>query len=243
MKRNAKNSFTRTIALIVMLSQTPRLPGRCILLLLLLLLLLHQGKTDQVALYQAVDKFSTGCNATLIVRGDTVSGCKLVLLDKERGKTCCYSAPERRDTLCDPSIQSESCREKVKVVEEPGFCNITLPNIVKEDAGPYLVIFPGKVNDNQELEVQVVEKSDKGLFLPAASAISRYEEVRGDFVPGTTGTISILGNTNSGCKILLVEMSRNLTCCFSKASRGETLCHPDTQSTACRKKDRYRIFL
>ena len=167
-----------------MLSQTPRLPGRCILLLLLLLLLLHQGKTDQVALYQAVDKFSTGCNATLIVRGDTVSGCKLVLLDKERGRTCCYSAPERRDTLCDPSIQSESCREKVKVVEEPGFCNITLPNIVKEDAGPYLVIFPGKVNDNQELEVQVVEKSDKGLFLPAASAISRYEEVRGDFVPG-----------------------------------------------------------
>ena len=236
MNRSAK----KNVDLIVMLSQTPRLPRRCILLLLLLL---HQGKTDQLALYQAVDKFSTGGNATLIVRGDTVSGCKLVLLDKERGRTCCYSASERRDTLCDPSIQSESCREKVKVVEEPGFCNITLPNIVKEDAGPYLVIFPGKVNDNQELEVKVVEKIDKGLFLPAASAISRYEEVRGDFVPGTTGTISILGNTNSGCKILLVEMSRNLTCCFSTASRGETLCHPDTQSSACRKKDMYRIFL
>ena len=60
-----------------------------------------------------------------------------------------------------------------------------------------------------------------------------------DFIPGTSGRISVRGTTKTaGCKFIMVDMSKNLTCCFSATSRGVSLCHPDTQSDGCRKKDR-----
>ena len=66
-----------------------------------------------------------------------------------------------------------------------------------------------------------------------------------DFIPGTNGRISVRGTTKTaGCKFIMVDMSKNLTCCFSATSRGVSLCHPDTQSDGCRKKDRCdRTFL
>ena len=197
--------------------------------------------TSRVSKYQLVSQFSSGANATLLVKGDTVSGCKLVLLDRPRNKTCCYSAPQRKETMCEPEIQSGSCRSKdtVKVEEHPGYCKITFSNINQRDAGPYLVIFPGRVNDNEQFELKVEDKGEERTTseLPPVSDISRYEEVV-NFVPGTTAILSVLGNTGSGCKFLLMDQTRNLTCCFSASSRGETLCHPDTQSIACRTKER-----
>ena len=60
-----------------------------------------------------------------------------------------------------------------------------------------------------------------------------------DFIPGAIGRISVRGTTKTkGCKFIMVDMSKNLTCCFSATSRGVSLCHPDTQSDGCRKKDR-----
>ena len=219
----------------------PQLSRSCILLPLLFQQM-NTGSTSRLSRYQSASQFSPGSNATLLVKGDTVSGCKLVLLDRARNKTCCYSAPEREETMCEPAIQSRGCRskDKVKVEEHPGYCKITFSKINQEDAGPYLVIFPGRVNDNKQFEVEVEENNDKRTLsgIPPASDISRYEEVM-DFFPGTTAIVSVLGNTGSGCKFLLMDQARNLTCCFSASSRGDTLCHPDTQSIACRTKERY----
>ena len=212
---------------------------------ILLPLLFHQmntGSTSRVSKHQLVSQFSAGSNATLLVKGDTVSGCKLVLLDRPRNKTCCYSAPERKETMCEPGIQSGGCRSRdtVKVEEHPGYCKTTFYNINQGDSGPYLVIFPGRVNDNEQFELNVEDDSEERTMseLLPVSDISRYEEVM-DFVPGTTATVSVPGNTGSGCKFLLLDQGRNLTCCFSASSRGETLCHPDTQSIACRTNERY----
>jgi len=192
-----------------------------------------------------VSQFSAGSNATLFVKGDTVSGCKLVLLDRERNKTCCYSAPVREETMCDPGVQSEGCRgkESVKVEEHPGYCTFTFSNITEEDAGPYLVIFPGRAKDNERVEVKVDENNSENRLLselPQVSDILQYEEVL-DFLPGKTATMSVQGVAGSGCKFLLLNQARNFTCCFSAAARGDTLCNPDTQSSACRNKDRYRV--
>ena len=228
-----------------MLLQTlvPQLLRSCILLPLLF----HQinsDSTSRLSRYQSVSQFSVGSNATLLVKGDTVSGCKLVLLERERNKTCCYSAPAREETMCDPGIQSEGCRgkESVAVEEHPGYCKIFFSDIKSDDAGPYLVIFPGRVKDNKQFEVKVEDNNNSDnkrmlSTLPQVSDISRYEEVL-DFLPGTTATVSVLGNTGSGCKFLLLDQARNLTCCFSASSRGDTLCNPDTQSIACRNKNR-----
>ena len=191
----------------------------------------------RLSLYQSVFQFSPTSNAVVLVKGDTVSGCKLVLIDRVRHKTCCFSAREREETMCDPSIQSGGCRslESLKVEEHPGYCKIVFFKIKIEDAAPYLVIFPGKVNDNEEFDIKVSDDSEERIIpgLPPVSDISRFEEVE-DFVQGTTATVSVLGNTQSGCKFLFH------TCCFSSTSRKDTLCHPDTQSGACRTKERWR---
>ena len=193
--------------------------------------------------YQSVSKFSAGSNATLFVKGDTVSGCKLVLLDREKNKTCCFSAPAREETMCDPGIQSGGCRRKesVKVEEHPGYCTFTFSDITEEDAGPYLAIFPGRAKDNEQVEVKVDENNSEEKILselPTVSNIYQYEEVL-NFLPGKTATVSVQGQTGSGCKFLLLDREKNLTCCFSAAARRDTLCNPDTQSIACRSKDRY----
>jgi len=67
--------------------------------------------------------------------------------------------------------------------------------------------------------------------------------ITGSFQPRLNNLdIGEAGNlSRSGCKFLLLDQTRNLTCCFSASSRGETLCHPDTQSIACRTKERYRV--
>ena len=220
----------------------PQLSRSCILLPLLFHQINTESSTSKVFKYQSVNQFSPGSNATLLVKGDTVSGCKLVLLDRMRNKTCCFSAPERKDTLCEPGIQSGGCRSKdaVNVEEHRGFCKITFYNFNQNDAGPYLVIFPGRVNDNEQFELKVEENSEERTWsgFPPVGDISRYEEMM-DFVPGTTAIISVPGYTGSGCKFLLLDQGRNLTCCFSASSRGDTLCHPDTQSIACRTKERF----
>ena len=67
----------------------------------------------------------------------------------------------------------------------------------------------------------------------------QYHNQQLDFIPGTSGKISVRGTTKTaGCKFIMVDMSKNLTCCFSATSRGVSLCDPDTQSDGCRKKDR-----
>ena len=137
-------------------------------------LLFHQinaTSTSQLSKYQSVSKFSAGSNATLLVKGDTVSGCKLVLLDRVRNKTCCYSAPERGETLCEGDIQTGGCRSKdtIKVEEHPGYCKIAFSKIEEGDAGPYLAIFPGRVNDNKQFESPIEvsrPKVVKKLFSP-----------------------------------------------------------------------------
>ena len=200
---------------------------------------------SRLSRYQSVSQFSQGSNATLLVKGDTVSGCKLVLLDRVRNKTCCFSTPEREESMCEPSIQSGGCRslESVKVEEHPGYCKIILSEIKLEDTGRYMVIFPGNVSNNKEFEVKVLSsKSDERLIsgLPPISAISMFEEVQ-DFLPGTTATLSVPGyEAGSGCKFLLLDQDRNVACCYSATSRGDTLCNPDTQSSICRTKEGYK---
>ena len=129
----------------------------------------------------------------------------------------------------------------MKVEEHPGYCTFTFSNITEEDAGPYLAIFPGRVNDNKHVDVKVDDNNSEERLLselPPVSDISKYEEVI-DFLPGTTATISVQGVMRAGCKFLLQDKATNLTCCFSAASRGDTLCQVDNQSSACRNKDRY----
>ena len=195
----------------------------------------------RLSLYQSVYQFSPTSNAVVLAKGDTVSGCKLVLLDRVRNRTCCFSAREREETMCEPSIQSGGCRslESLKVEEHPGYCKIVFFKIKIEDAAPYLVIFPGKVNDNEQFDIKVSDDSEERILpgLPPVSDISRFEEVE-DFVPGSTAAVSVLGNTESGYKFLL--LAGNITCCFSATSGKDTLCHPDTQSGGCRTKERWR---
>ena len=227
-----------------MLDQTllSQLSRSCILLSLLF----HQistGSTSRFSRYQSVSQFSAGSNATLLVKGDTVSGCKLVLLDRARNKTCCYAAPAREENLCELGVQSGGCRRKesVKVEEHPGYCTFTFSNIKPEDTGPYLVIFPGRVNDNKQITIKLEDNNSEERLLselPPVSEVSRYEEVM-DFLPGKTATMSVQGVAGSGCKFLLLNKARNLTCCFSGAARGDTLCKSDTLSSNCRNKDRY----
>ena len=221
------------------LSLQPQLSRSCILLPFLFLYINTDSTSSRVSKYQLVGRFSAGSNATLLVKGATVSGCKLVLLDRPSNKICCYSAPERKETMCAPEIQSGGCRSKdtVKVEEHPGYCKITFSNIEQGDAGPYLAIFPARVNDNEQFELRVEENSEETGLTPA-SDISRYEEVM-DFSPGTTATVYVQGYAGKGCKFFLLDQARNLTCCFSASSRGETLCHPDIQSIACRTKERF----
>ena len=219
----------------------PKLNRFCPILLFLLCEQINTGWMSRLSRYQSVSQFSQGSNATLLVKGDTVSGCKLVLLDRVRNKTCCFSTPEREESMCEPSIQSGGCRslESVKVEEHPGYCKIVFFKIKIEDAAPYLVIFPGKVNDNEQFDIKVSDDSEERILpgLPPVADISRFEEVE-DFVPGSTATVSVLGNTESGCKFLL--LAGNITCCFSATSGKDTLCHPDTQSGGCRTKERWR---
>ena len=42
---------------------------------------------------------------------------------------------------------------RFKVEELPGACQLTLYDFDKNDAGPYLVIFPYKLRDNTEFEL------------------------------------------------------------------------------------------
>merc|ERR1712218_777276 len=93
----------------IFLSLQPQLSRSCILLPFLFHYI-NTDSTSQVSKYQLVSQFSAGSNATLLVKGDTVSGCKLVLVDRVRNKTCCFSAPERKESMCEPSIQSGGCR-------------------------------------------------------------------------------------------------------------------------------------
>ena len=188
----------------------------------------------RLSLYQSVYQFSPTSNAVVLAKGDTVSGCKLVLLDRVRNRTCCFSAREREETMCEPSIQSGGCRslESLKVEEHPGYCKIVFFKIEIEDAGPYQVIFPGKVDDNEKFNIMVSDDSEERLP-PVSGDISRFEEVE-DFIQGTTATVFVLGNTQSGCKFLLSDT--DLTCCYSHyPSRKSTLCHPSSQSPACRE--------
>ena len=212
----------------------PELTRFCLILLFLLFEQINTGWMSRLSRYQSVSQFSQGSNATLLVKGDTVSGCKLVLLDRVRNKTCCFSAPERKESMCEPSIQSGGCRslESVKVEEHPGYCKIVFFKIKIEDAGPYQVIFPGKVDDNEKFNIMVSDDSEERLP-PVSGDISRFEEVE-DFVQGTTATVFVLGNTQSGCKFLLSD--RDITCCYSHyPSRKSTLCDPSSQSPACRE--------
>ena len=210
--------------------------------MLLPLLCQHINAESRSQRYQAVSQFYPGSNATILVKGDTVSGCKLVLLDRVRNKTCCFSTPEREESMCEPSIQSGGCRslESVKVEEHPGYCKIILSEIKLEDTGRYMVIFPGNMSNHEEFEVKVEDKSDERLIsgLPPISAISMFEEVQ-DFLPGTTATLSVPGyEAGSGCKFLFLDQAQNIACCYSATSRGDTLCNPDTQSSICRTKER-----
>ena len=191
----------------------PKLNRFCPILLFLLCEQINTGWMSRLSRYQSVSQFSQGSNATLLVKGDTVSGCKLVLLDRVRNKTCCFSTPEREESMCEPSIQRGGCRslESVKVEEHPGYCKIVFFKIKIEDAGPYQVIFPGKVDDNEKFDIKVLDDSEERLP-PVSGDISRFEEVE-DFVPGSTAAVSVLGNTESGCKFLL--LAGNITCCFS----------------------------
>ena len=196
--------------------------------MLLPLLCQHINAESRSQRYQAVSQFYPGSNATILVKGDTVRGCKLVF-------------PEKVESMCKSSIQSGGCRslESVKVEEHPGYCKIVFFKIKIEDAAPYLVIFPGKVNDNEQFDIKVSDDSEERILpgLPPVGDISRFEEVE-DFVPGSTAAVSVLGNTESGCKFLL--LAGNITCCFSATSGKDTLCHPNTQSGGCRTKERWR---
>ena len=133
---------------------------------------------------------------------------------------------------------------QLQISEYPGKTCVAIifSKIKLEDTGRYMVIFPGNVSNNEEFEVKVEDKSDERLIsgLPPISAISMFEEVQ-DFLPGTTATLSVPGyEAGSGCKFLLLDQDRNVACCYSATSRGDTLCNPDTQSSICRTKERYR---
>ena len=188
----------------------------------------HINAESRFQRYQAVSQFYPGSNATVLVKGDTVRGCKLVF-------------PEKVESMCKSSIQSGGCRslESVKVEEHPGYCKIIFSKIKLEDTGRYMVIFPGNVSNNKEFEVKVEDKSDERLIsgLPPISAISMFEEVQ-DFLPGTTATLSVPGyEAGSGCKFLLLDQAQKIACCYSATSTGGSLCNPDTQSSICRTKE------
>ena len=63
-----------------------------------------------VRMYRAVAAFTPGTTGTLAVLGDTTDGCKFQFLNRGRNLTCCYSHPDRGDSLCDPASQSRGCR-------------------------------------------------------------------------------------------------------------------------------------
>ena len=70
---------------------------------------------------------------------------------------------------------------------------------------------------------------------PGGSARTRRCGLRGRdgahaAISQTTGT----GDTKQGCKFLLLDRARNLTCCYSALVRGEKLCDPAMQSSGCR---------
>ena len=131
----------------------------------------------------------------------------------------------------------------MQIIEYPGktYVAIIFSKIKLEDTGRYMVIFPGYMSNNKEFEVKVEDKSDERLIsgLPPISAISMFEEVLQDFLPGTTAILSVPGyEAGSGCKFLLLDQDRDIACCYSATSRGDTLCNPDTQSSICRTKER-----
>jgi len=191
-------------------------------------------KTSKVSQYQLVSHFLPGTEATIAVAGDTGNGCKFVLLDRERNRTCCYS--DRGTVLCDPQIQSPGCRVSgnIEVEELVGQCVMTLPGITSEDAGPYLVIFPGKVDDNENFDVVVSDGEVRQPRMEAGEYDVRMYRAVASFTPGTTGTLAVLGDTTDGCKFQFLNRGRNLTCCFSPPDRGDSLCDPASQSRGCR---------
>ena len=71
---------------------------------------LEVGGTN-VWMYRVVPNFTSGTTVTLGVLGDTTGGCKFQLLHREMNLSCCYSQPDRGDTLCDPASQSRGCRD------------------------------------------------------------------------------------------------------------------------------------
>jgi len=127
-----------------------------------------------VRMYKAVDSFTPGTTAIVAVLGDTTDGCKVTYFNRERNLTCCYSHPNRGDSLCDPDSQSRGCRDGSNSVvhEVKGQCLFTLPEIAPADSGPYRVIFPGKLSDNEQFSLTVlVDNTTTKTFMAGGSGI------------------------------------------------------------------------
>ena len=135
--------------------------------LCLVVILLHNTVTANTKVFRghAVNNFSVGSNATILVFGDSSSGCKFLFLDLESHITCCYS--NKASELCHTNKQSSSCRSpETAVVTVPvGRCQLLLIRIQESDQGEYDITFPNHLQDNAR-GIQInVTSSQKG-FLP-----------------------------------------------------------------------------
>ena len=128
----------------------------------------------------AVENFSVGSNATILVFGDSSSGCKFLFLDFESHITCCYS--NRASELCHANKQSSSCRspETAVVTAPAGRCQLLLIRIQESDQGEYDITFPDHLLDNaRRLQINVTN-SQKGFLPPPYD--ENEEEERGTWI-------------------------------------------------------------
>jgi len=111
--------------------------------------------------HTAVESFTLGEDATFSVSGDTKDGCRFLTQNPEESFSCCFSAQQRGDDLCDPNRQDGRCRGKdtFKVEEREGSCVILLKKFNVTDVGSYHAIFPGKLADNKWTKVKLKEKA------------------------------------------------------------------------------------
>ena len=128
----------------------------------------------------AVDNFSVGSNATILVFGDSSSGCKFLFLDLESHITCCYS--NRASELCHANKQSSSCwsPETAVVTGPAGRCQLLLIRIQESDQGEYDITFPGHLPDNIRQILINVTSTQKGFLPPLYS--ENEEEERGTWI-------------------------------------------------------------
>ena len=134
----------------------------------------------------AVDNFSVGSNATILVFGNSSGGCKFLFLDLESGTTCCYS--NKASELCHTDKQSSSCRspETAVVTAPTGRCQLLLIRIQESDQGEYDITFPGHLPDNIRQILISVTGTQKGFLSPLYGENEEGEE-RGTWIILFTG--------------------------------------------------------